>query len=1192
MEEEENLGVEQSSPMKEENQDDKIETEVPDDETNPPTEQPAEIISLVQRALRDDSTKKDVKNLYLKKDLLSEFDFSSPSVLHQMLAQSFSSFNFLTCPEGKKFLTFLMGLDMVLTAQCHSVVAHMLSNAHTTTETIKALAEVYFKAWKKCDSQDLRFRIELDCIQDFMFHAIHASSNQKGLLFRNLRQFLQLGFFSQKNDPQVDEMILRLMEPILFRSLKVANSTVRKHASTLLIDAFPLLDKEKTKEENEELKNSQLNYLEDMLLDVNPLIRCVGVEGVCKIATLFWEILPEEKLFNLLKMIATDISFDSVWTVRVSCLRGLTHLLKNHFVHGYLKKWLQDLKSLIHDKSTKVRIEMCNLLYAVKKVSGLRYFDIVPVEDINIRIAMDSQQIVRIKLSELVMNSYYPFHLKNTEIFKRFAGMLTTAPQTAKIFYSYVVKMVPPEETVKLVTILVGFLKKGIDDANTEVKKQITTNPPVNTITRRRRHKKPEENEEKPAETEEKSENKSYVELDAGEPSQTEEELLKKEKEAKSKQEKEEEDANKRLMKQWFENTKFVESLLEILIEIVEAALKHFEDEKFRESFSEDLKSQFSGPFLVELQTNFHTKSPKISSFVWGIAKFLDEDKISELSVSVISKLEKMCEQGEAGIEFKTLLECLIEWKHADKFIQFVETCLLEGANTISLANNTEDEPEIENNNKNTIRRRRRRRNVQVLDTNNPNSFKKPFLALIFLNHLLDDPKYMPLLTKIRSMFDKLIYDILEDKILNPELSELLLAEKECKVMQEQFIQLCFQTHSKLVMTLMGRRFISESFSKELSNPQKMAYMNKTFETKIPDKIEKLLNFYINTVVSAIYRAGSSDSFVLGTTRVKAIETPAPEKPKRRKRNRGSEKTEESSTITAPIEETDTERQFPHYPLSIYLVKTIFLTLHECLAAGYLRFSQKNVMTIISQLFYGLFHNQKTEEVISYSFFEVCNILQFLSDYFRDENEKDYEELEEENEKENEEKPKKDKKKEKTRRIPSFFTESMQNMLLKIAGCQRNEDLDSNEESSSSSNKKKEFFKKAFPYLFKEKEIKPEENEKNGENEEKMEEDEKMEEKIEEIGKEKIEEENDKKMEEEVENDDKIEEEKEENAQIEEENGKIEQETEEKGKIEAEKNEEIEKEKPQSSPNRRPRIGRKARKSITISEDEEPSEIY
>ena len=78
-----------------------------------------------------------------------------------------------------------------------------------------------------------------------------------------------------------------------------------------------------------------------MMGDENPMIRCIGVEGTCKILTLYWEIIPLEKTYAFIKHISKKMAFDaSSNAVRISCLKGLAYLSENHLSHASLKSRL------------------------------------------------------------------------------------------------------------------------------------------------------------------------------------------------------------------------------------------------------------------------------------------------------------------------------------------------------------------------------------------------------------------------------------------------------------------------------------------------------------------------------------------------------------------------------------------------------------------------------------------------------------------------------------------------------------------------------------------------------------------------------------------------------------------------------------------------------------------------------------
>jgi hypothetical protein len=63
-----------------------------------------------------------------------------------------------------------------------------------------------------------------------MHQAVHVANPS---LARNIRRVLQ-GFHSQKKQKGVDELLLRLYEPILWRSLVVANPAARRNSAALL----------------------------------------------------------------------------------------------------------------------------------------------------------------------------------------------------------------------------------------------------------------------------------------------------------------------------------------------------------------------------------------------------------------------------------------------------------------------------------------------------------------------------------------------------------------------------------------------------------------------------------------------------------------------------------------------------------------------------------------------------------------------------------------------------------------------------------------------------------------------------------------------------------------------------------------------------------------------------------------------
>lgn len=85
--------------------------------------------------------------------------------------------------------------------------------------------------------------------------AIHISNP---ILFKSLFYILDI-FNSHKQ--QTDEMLYRLYDPIIWRSLKVYNHTIRGNALTLFINIFPFQLNNGSQSEKDEFIQKQFNEL-------------------------------------------------------------------------------------------------------------------------------------------------------------------------------------------------------------------------------------------------------------------------------------------------------------------------------------------------------------------------------------------------------------------------------------------------------------------------------------------------------------------------------------------------------------------------------------------------------------------------------------------------------------------------------------------------------------------------------------------------------------------------------------------------------------------------------------------------------------------------------------------------------------------------------------------------------------------
>ncbi|PIK47294.1 putative condensin-2 complex subunit G2, partial [Apostichopus japonicus] len=200
---------------------------------------------------------------------------------------------------------------------------------------VQYYGEIYFKAWKTATG-DILMTIEQSCIQDLMFFAVHAKRQGSHSLAAILVQLL--GYFTkQKRLQGVDKMLCTLYEPILWRALNAANPGVRVNAAYLLIDAFPLQDPESNKESMDAILQKQIDALNTLLCDPCPTVRVTAVQGVCKVVSVYWELLPAAAVSSFLAKLIQDQVYDtSSPDVRVAVFKGLKYILDNPLSHPLL----------------------------------------------------------------------------------------------------------------------------------------------------------------------------------------------------------------------------------------------------------------------------------------------------------------------------------------------------------------------------------------------------------------------------------------------------------------------------------------------------------------------------------------------------------------------------------------------------------------------------------------------------------------------------------------------------------------------------------------------------------------------------------------------------------------------------------------------------------------------------------------
>ncbi|KAK8942389.1 hypothetical protein KSP39_PZI009237 [Platanthera zijinensis] len=375
--------------------------------------------------------KTDVYRVYALREAFTLFDYEDESIedLRLLLVRCLITPVYLKTKEGRRFIAFIVGLNDLLLKEAMALARSQIPFGKKSV--LEGYADIIFKAWRG-SGDSVKVEIELGFLQGLIDGAIHA---QTKLFSASIRRVLSR-FISQRTTPGVDKLLFRLAEPVLFRSLQVANSDVRRNALFLLLDLFPLEDPDVTKEEKDTLLEKQFFLLHKLLLDDCPEIRAVTVEGLCRILNLFWEVIPSLTITKVLGKVIDDMSLDMCNEVRLSTLNGIIYLLENPQSHEVMKVLLPRLGGLLFDPSLSVRIATTDLLLEVGRIRAFQFNKVVSLESLFSSLANDHERVAQ-KITRLLIPSYFPSTLTPKEACSRFIALMRRSPVAGARFCEF-----------------------------------------------------------------------------------------------------------------------------------------------------------------------------------------------------------------------------------------------------------------------------------------------------------------------------------------------------------------------------------------------------------------------------------------------------------------------------------------------------------------------------------------------------------------------------------------------------------------------------------------------------------------------------------------------------------------------------------------------------------------------------------
>ncbi|XP_043190470.1 condensin-2 complex subunit G2-like isoform X1 [Amphibalanus amphitrite] len=365
--------------------------------------------------------------------------------LRQLLCGAAQCPQILAWDEGVRFVAGVLGMSALRTP-AHTAIKAVLPSV-TKVEAMK-YGQAYYRAWRMAETAD-RESLEEHCIQDFMYHAVHASRAPGCRLARLLYQLLH-HIHGQRRHRETAEMLVRLYQPILWRALTVPNETVQLNATFILLDVFPLEDPSETRVARDAELARQSRLLADLLQEASHLVRAAAAKGVCRALSQFWDMMPQDCLKQMMKVLLQDMAYDAASVeVRLQAVSGISVVLDNPFTHAYMKSALPFLADAFHDVQLSVRVAVCDLLLKVKQIKNIRYFDVVPVKDLLARLAMDEPPVCR-RIVQLMVNSFFPSGESDETLLSRCICLIQENREASRRFYHHSEKVLTLEDAVRL----------------------------------------------------------------------------------------------------------------------------------------------------------------------------------------------------------------------------------------------------------------------------------------------------------------------------------------------------------------------------------------------------------------------------------------------------------------------------------------------------------------------------------------------------------------------------------------------------------------------------------------------------------------------------------------------------------------------------------------------------------------------
>ncbi|KAL0233978.1 hypothetical protein PCE1_002481 [Barthelona sp. PCE] len=389
---------------------------------------------------------KDVRKAKFLAKYLNQVNFSftesSEDPMVDILKKLFLKKSLLTDANVTLYVYILLAMEGKLSEFLEIAVVREFR--FCSVNTVNFYSKVCLSAYSNTESSFV-IRKQVENIFGQIVKYSMLCENKK--ITENCRAFI-FHWWDKRRKKDVETVVLRLTEVLMFRYLMCANNFVRANAARLLVmfllPISPDLNKKQQKSKQQEILQTYSNMLDDE----SDVVRALAVKGICVILREFWlpNRLNEATCRAFLDILLSNLAFDAKSPdVRCAVLEGTCAVLENEFTHPFVREHLGKLLRLLYDKSAKVRRSALKVVVAIAHLRNIGLLEFLQLEELMFLLLVESDEKLKKKIAAIIIETTLSKDSTPEKLLQRIMTMCSrSVVGTAELF-----RMIPLIETHK-----------------------------------------------------------------------------------------------------------------------------------------------------------------------------------------------------------------------------------------------------------------------------------------------------------------------------------------------------------------------------------------------------------------------------------------------------------------------------------------------------------------------------------------------------------------------------------------------------------------------------------------------------------------------------------------------------------------------------------------------------------------------